>query len=85
MRFKMMTAISLSMLATPAFAQSNDAPAPKPEKKICRRLEVTGSILGSKPTCHTKAEWVAIDDANAKAAEDSFSRQRDTRPNRQER
>jgi hypothetical protein len=85
MYFKTMTAAILSVLATPVFAQNNDATvAPKPEKKICRRVEVTGSIIGSKAVCHTKTEWAAIDEANAKAAGDSLARQRDARPNRPE-
>lgn len=85
MHFKIMATGALSVLAAPAFAQNNDgAVAPKPEKKICRRVEVTGSIIGSKAVCHTKAEWSAIDEANAKAASDSLARQRDTRPNRPE-
>jgi hypothetical protein len=85
MHFKIMAAAVLSVLAAPAFAQNNDATvAPKPEKKICRRVEVTGSIIGSKAVCHTKAEWAAIDDANAKAAGDSLARQRDARPSRPE-
>jgi hypothetical protein len=85
MHFKIMAAAALSVLAAPVFAQNNDATvAPKPEKKVCRRVEVTGSIIGSKAVCHTKAEWTAIDDANAKAAGDSLARQRDTRLNRPE-
>ena len=85
MYFKTMIAVALSVLAAPVFAQNNDVTAaPKPEKKICRRIDVTGSIIGSKAVCHTKAEWAEIDDANAKAAGDSLARQRDTRPNRPE-
>lgn len=85
MHFNIIAAAILAVLTTPAFAQNNDATAaPKPEKKVCRRIEVTGSIIGSKAVCHTKAEWTAIDEANAKAAGDSLARQRDTRPNRPE-
>ena len=85
MHFNIMAAAILAVWAAPVFAQNNDAAsAPKPEKKVCRRIEVTGSIIGSKAVCHTKAEWTAIDEANSKAAGDSLDRQRETRPNRPE-
>ncbi|HMI21176.1 MAG TPA: hypothetical protein VK533_16710 [Sphingomonas sp.] len=48
---------------TPAAAEN-----PAKEKKICRREEATGSIMGTR-VCHTKDEWVQIDAANQKAAE----------------
>lgn len=37
--------------------------APVKEKKICRRLEVTGSIMAAH-VCHSRDEWAAIDEAN---------------------
>ena len=43
------------------------APAPV-EKPKCRRVDTTGSIMGAR-TCHTAAEWKAIDAANAANAE----------------
>jgi hypothetical protein len=45
-------------------------PAAKPveEKKKCRRVETTGSIMGDR-TCRTQAEWDAIDKANAANAD----------------
>lgn len=50
-------------LVTPAFAQdSATPPAPKPERKICRAVQSTGSILGGKKECHTKSEWRSLDD-----------------------
>ncbi|MBT2187544.1 hypothetical protein [Sphingobium nicotianae] len=61
--------ISLAMLAafsgisSPSLSAEDQAqPAPKEEKKVCRREEVSGSIV-PKRTCHTKAEWEAIDKA----------------------
>ena len=35
-----------------------------PDKKICRRIKTTGTRMGGKPECHTRAEWKAIDEAN---------------------
>ena len=51
--------VALTAIATPALAQQS-AEAPKPEKKVCRAVATTGSILGGKRECHTKAEWAAI-------------------------
>ena len=53
----------LVAVAVPAAAQ--DA-APKPEKKICRAVQSTGSIM-SKRDCRTRAEWDAQARANEKA------------------
>ena len=57
-------------LAAPAFADSADAPAASaaPEKKICRSVEMTGSLMVHR-TCHTKAEWAEIDTENRKGAD----------------
>jgi hypothetical protein len=58
--------------ATPAMAQTAPtqvAAVPTPEKKICRTLETTGSIMPGKKTCHTKREWAYIDGANEMSAE----------------
>jgi hypothetical protein len=54
---------------TPAAAEK-----PAKEKKICRREEETGSIMQTR-VCHSKEEWVQIDAANQKAA-DQFSNAR---------
>jgi hypothetical protein len=68
--------------AAPALAQQA-APAPaatpsteaKPDKKVCRMIDTTGSIMG-KRECHTKDEWRQISDANA----DRAARTLDDRP-----
>ena len=61
----------LSVLAAMALAsgdgQSAAKPAPAPAKadrKVCRTVDTTGTIMGGTKTCHTKAEWAAIDQAN---------------------
>jgi len=60
----------LAQVAAPTLAETSAAPAVKAEKekKICRREETTGSIMPTR-ICHTKDEWVQIDEANAHAAE----------------
>jgi hypothetical protein len=62
----------LSLYGTAAFADTPEAPK---EKKICRSLEVTGSIM-PKRTCHTKAEWAQIDATNAADARQFADRPR---------
>ena len=51
-------------LATPCFAQAGQAPPEAtatrkadPNDKICQKIEVTGSRLGYKRVCMTRAEW----------------------------
>jgi predicted secreted protein len=75
MRFKMMVLAAATSFSLPALAQT-ETPAPKPEKKICRRDQVIGSYLGSKPICHTKTEWQKIDQANGDDAERTLDRDR---------
>ena len=70
------------LIGTPAYAQTTPATptvAPK-DKKVCRRQEVTGSIIGTRAVCHTRSEWQQIDELNKRNAEDSLDRQRSTRP-----
>ncbi len=62
----MLLALALQT-ATPTPAVSSPA-KPVVEKPKCRRLDTTGSIMGER-TCHTAAEWKAIDAANAANAD----------------
>lgn len=64
------SAIALTIGATtPGMAQAqSNAPAanqpqsgPNPNEVICQKQEITGSRLGSKRVCKTRAEWA---DAN---------------------
>lgn len=64
--------LALLALSTPALAHQ-DAGAPAPvekvaEKKICRPMPQTGSIM-VKRECHTKSEWDAISQRSASARE----------------
>lgn len=56
---------------TPAVAKEK-APV-DPNKKSCRRLDTTGSILGGRLVCHTAAEWSQIDRVNSDNARDTMS------------
>lgn len=59
-----------AFVSVPLTAQAQDSkPATEkkddPDRKICRREAApTGSIMGGKRVCHTRAEWNAIDAAN---------------------
>jgi hypothetical protein len=50
------------------------------EKKICRRQEVTGSIMPER-VCHTSDEWAAIDEANRQNAQNFAAARRNARGN----
>lgn len=64
-----MAASALPAQETAPPAAANPATDQASEKQICRRMQVTGSMLGGKRTCHTKAEWLQIDKANQDAYE----------------
>lgn len=58
-------AAALSLIATPALAGDNAAPAaeqPKPEKLICKRDSTVGTRL-SQSICLTRSQWRARDRA----------------------
>ncbi|NIJ20197.1 hypothetical protein FHS95_001889 [Sphingomonas naasensis] len=59
---------SLAQEAQPAAAE------PVKEKKICRALTPTGSIM-AKRKCMTKAEWARFNAENQKQAENFRDRQ----------
>ena len=48
-------------VSSPAFAKTDKPKLDKndPNRVICRRVETTGSIRGTK-VCHTLAEWDAL-------------------------
>lgn len=69
--FKLLAAAALvaSVAAAPV-ALSAEQPAPTEtktaaaeEKKVCRKVEKTGSRIGEKKVCKTQAEWDRIDDS----------------------
>jgi hypothetical protein len=58
--------------STAQSAKASSAAESATEKKVCRRIVVTGSIT-PKRTCQTQAEW----NAQAKANEDSVRQMQD--------
>jgi len=81
----MKTIATLAFLAgifcatAPALAQDTTTPgttpAPAPDKKICRTITPTGSIMG-KRFCLTKAEWKKLNDINAENTETGLAGRR---------
>lgn len=52
------SAPALAQAQTPApAAGQQQAPGPDPNEVICQKQEVTGSRLGVKKVCKTRAEW----------------------------
>lgn len=65
-----LTLVAVLGLATPVCAGDKAAPtdAAASEKKICRSIETTGSMMMHR-ICHTRAEWSQIDAANGKSTD----------------
>jgi len=72
MRFTALFALAaLSLAASPALA--GEKKPVDPNKKTCRRIQVTGSNLHAFE-CHTNAQWDAIDAASSDAARQTLNR-----------
>lgn len=75
---RLVPVFALLVLSAPAFAFQAADPATQPaaekpaEKKICRSVAKTGSIM-NKRECHTKAEW-AETTARSVAAREKLDR-----------
>jgi hypothetical protein len=69
--------VSVACLISPALAKHDKKPL-DPNKKTCRRIVETGTIMGDS-VCHTNAEWQQIDAANADNAHKTLD-QRAYRP-----
>ena len=65
------TALGLATIAMPGLAQDQD-PAKDPDQLICKIEKKVNSRFTTK-TCHTRAEWDAISEANKRA----YAEQRD--------
>ncbi|WP_294039904.1 hypothetical protein [Sphingomonas sp.] len=62
-----MPVFAMVVVAMPALAQDGPA-APPPEKKICKTITPTGSIMG-KRICLTKSEWRQFDEINERTVD----------------
>ncbi|MBB4618252.1 hypothetical protein [Sphingomonas abaci] len=69
----LLSAALAAQTTAPEAPAATPTPTPTPvaaEKPVCRKEVPLGSIM-AKRTCHSKAEWAAIDSANAGAAENA--------------
>ena len=64
----LLTAMMLAQV-TPAATTPIATQATASEKKTCRRLDVTGSIIPFKRVCRTPTEWAQFDAETAAAYE----------------
>jgi hypothetical protein len=78
MKISHMFLIAAGIIAIqPATAADNSgATSADGDKKICRRIETTGSIMPGKRVCRTKSEWAQIDRANGNNAERTMTNMR---------
>jgi len=77
----MLSGSLLAQTTTPApAAPAAPAAAHVKEKKVCRRQEVTGSIMPER-VCHTTDEWAAIDEANRQNAQNFAAARRNAHGN----
>ncbi|MBB4837166.1 hypothetical protein HNP52_000217 [Sphingomonas kyeonggiensis] len=65
---KLIMLCALVAVATPAIAQDAAAPEAKSDKKICRMVAQTGSILLRKKYCLTREEWAKLSAATSDRA-----------------
>ena len=72
------TSIVLSAMAAAAEPATPTASVDPAQQTVCRKDLETGSLVRSKRTCHTRAQWAFIDDENQrfsrKLVEDSTSK-----------
>ena len=62
-------AIAAAIAAEPAAAPAAPAAVEAPkvdrmQQTVCRKDKVIGSLVSTKKTCHTRAQWAYIDDIN---------------------
>ncbi len=54
-----------AVAATVAAVPVADAAKPdRMQQTVCRKDKVIGSLVSTKKTCHTRAQWAYIDDTN---------------------
>ena len=49
---------------SPAAVANGTTEAPDPDKKICKRQQVTGQIQGTKRVCMTAEQWKRVQQAS---------------------
>ncbi len=65
------SATSVGPAAGPSSSSGTAAPAPDPNKVICRRVEVTGSNM-PEHVCKTRAEWASLAEQHDRETKDAI-------------
>jgi predicted transglutaminase-like cysteine proteinase len=70
-----LAAVTSFLIAVPSVAQDATQPTsvPEAEKKICRQIVPTGTIM-AKRFCLTKSEWAKLSDINGRHAQMALDR-----------
>lgn len=73
-------AIAAEPAATPTAPAAVEAPkVDRMQQTVCRKDKVIGSLVSTKKTCHTRAQWAYIDDTNQAFSRDLVDQTR-TKP-----
>ena len=73
-------AIAAEPAAAPAVPAAVEAPkVDRMQQTVCRKDKVIGSLVSTKKTCHTRAQWAYIDDTNQQFSRDLVDQTR-TKP-----
>ena len=73
-------AIAAEPAAAPAAPAAVEAPqVDRMQQTVCRKDKVIGSLVSTKKTCHTRAQWAYIDDTNQAFSRDLVDQTR-TKP-----
>jgi hypothetical protein len=76
LRIVLMSAAVAAAAAVPVAAQdTSTAAAAKPDRKICKNIVPTGSIM-PKRFCLTKAEWKKLDEIHDQGSAEAFRNKR---------
>lgn len=69
--------ILIALLAAPV---ASTAPVAEPDKLICRRMPIIGSMYRKRTVCYTPAEWKRLNDAEQMAARKFVEERRGLKP-----
>ena len=64
----MFVASLLAAVAMQAPTAQSPAPAKDPEERVCKRIEITGSIARKERVCKSRAEWMRLAESGNSAA-----------------
>lgn len=69
-----MMLLPILLMATTAPVTTATDATPKPERMICKREPVTGSLAGFRKVCRTEAKWKLVGERAQNQAQDMQDR-----------